>query len=202
MREVAAAILNMVLPPLGGSPKGKINDRQRERCGFLAIGAFLVTGTTIRIFADDTGSRVVWMGGAAMAVTAYLLGLSYYIGKSSLPRRTRVLIVEDDAPTYSGYGRYLSRAGYWVDYAGTIAAADMMLAYLPDAVVLDLGLPDGRGEDFIEVVRRKAPLSRVIVCTGSDDPAVRAAVQSRRPDALITKGRLTTPDEIMAAIAD
>jgi len=72
--------------------------------------------------------------------------------RSVSARRRRILVVDDEATIAGVVGRYLLRAGYDVDPAGTGAAAlAAARARPPDLVVLDLMLP---GVDGWEVMRR------------------------------------------------
>ena len=68
--------------------------------------------------------------------------------------RIRILVVDDEPQIQ----RFLKPALVAVDYevmqAGTVAEAKRAIAtQAPDAVVLDLGLPDGDGKDVIAAVR-------------------------------------------------
>ena len=67
--------------------------------------------------------------------------------------RPRVLFVEDDKNIRSAYAMLLVNAGYNVTECGSVAAACMHLD-LSDlyAVVLDLTLPNGRGEKVVEAL--------------------------------------------------
>jgi DNA-binding response OmpR family regulator len=67
-------------------------------------------------------------------------------------RSPRVLVVEDDEPIAEVLQRSLRMEGYEVRTSGDgLAALDLAHAFVPDLVVLDLGLP---GLDGIEVARR------------------------------------------------
>ena len=66
----------------------------------------------------------------------------------------RALVVEDDPGIASGLSLSLRQAGYAVDVCGTLESAWTALCVEPfDAVLLDLGLPDGDGLDLIRDVR-------------------------------------------------
>lgn len=66
----------------------------------------------------------------------------------------RVLVVEDDAGIAGGLAASLRQAGYAVDVCGTLSAAWASLCVEPfDAVLLDLGLPDGDGLDMLARLR-------------------------------------------------
>ena len=64
----------------------------------------------------------------------------------------RILLVEDDAALCGVMLRSLSDAGHRVDVASAIDdARHWWRVQLYDAVLLDLHLPDGRGEELLEL---------------------------------------------------
>ncbi len=68
----------------------------------------------------------------------------------------RVLIVEDDAAIAQGLSDNLRNANYAVDVCATAREAWLCLQAEPfDAVLLDLGLPDGDGLELLERLRRQ-----------------------------------------------
>ena len=73
-------------------------------------------------------------------------------GDQELQQGGRVLVVEDDADIADVLRRSLRNEGYEVrTSADGVEALDMAVGFVPDLVVLDLGLP---GLDGIEVCRR------------------------------------------------
>lgn len=99
----------------------------------------------------------------------------------------RVLIVEDHEGTRKALRGIFLRRGYCVDTATTVAEALERLDPAPSCIVLDLMLPDGKGETILEKVRQENLPSRVAVCTGSLDSSRLAAVQRLKPQALLHK---------------
>lgn len=85
----------------------------------------------------------------------------------------RVLIVEDDEEIASAIARALGREGYTTDCTGTVEGARAATrAEHWDAVLLDLGLPDGDG---LEVARelRAAGGTPVLIVTARDEVSSR-----------------------------
>ncbi len=68
----------------------------------------------------------------------------------------RILVVEDDPGIAAGLQASLRQGGHACDVCGTLAQAWGALAVEPfDAVLLDLGLPDGDGMDLLARIRRQ-----------------------------------------------
>lgn len=103
--------------------------------------------------------------------------------------RHRLLIVEDDPNTRASIGGIFSRMGWMVRLAATAAEGIDWLdsGHEPCCLILDLALPDGRGEAVLERVREKALRTYVAVCTGVMDQGRLAAVAALKPDVLLTK---------------
>ena len=88
---------------------------------------------------------------------------------------SRVLIVEDDAGLRQALGINLRARGYEVSLAETGAGALATgAAHPPDAVVLDLGLPDMDGNDVITGLRgwTRAPIIVLSARSGQGDKVV------------------------------
>lgn len=90
----------------------------------------------------------------------------------------QVMIVEDDAQTRDALAESVSaRAEFHVQSAvGTVAAAMSALDANPDVLLVDLGLPDGSGEEVIRaaVEREKPPEIMVITVFGDVQHVVKA----------------------------
>lgn len=124
----------------------------------------------------------------------------------------RILIVEDSERLASLIADVLKRDGYACDVAATLADAENAVAVAEfDAVLLDLGLPDGDGVDWLRVQRREGFDSPVLMLTargalddrilgldaGADDYLVKPAAMdeiSARLRALLRRpGRRMSP---------
>lgn len=92
------------------------------------------------------------------------------------PRIPRVLVVEDDDELRWAMATCLSRAGYAVTLVATgVDALRAARALHPDAMVVDLMLPDSGGLGVANAVRGHPGLGSmpVLYTTGLDSPAVR-----------------------------
>jgi two-component system OmpR family response regulator len=80
--------------------------------------------------------------------------------------RSRVLVVEDDGLLQATLERGLRRAGYVVDCVSTGRdAITHAQAVEPDAVVLDIGLPDADGRDVCQALRANGCAAGVVFLT-------------------------------------
>ena len=82
---------------------------------------------------------------------------------------TRILLVEDDAAIRASLSGGLTELGAVVSAVGTAVEAIRFLAVeQPDAIVLDLGLPDLDGSDVLAMVRATSAVP-VVIATARDD---------------------------------
>jgi len=99
----------------------------------------------------------------------------------------RVLLVEDTASLAAVYLEYLRRGPWEVLHAASVAEAERLAAERPpQAVLLDLRLPDGDGLDLLKRLKARQPDVAVVVITahGSVATAV-AAMQAGAADFLV-----------------
>ncbi len=82
----------------------------------------------------------------------------------------RILLVEDNKRILYGNKRMFEWAGYETDAALTLADARKACdVQMPDLIVLDIMLPDGRGLDFMNELRRHSQVP-VLLLTGLTAP--------------------------------
>jgi two-component system, OmpR family, KDP operon response regulator KdpE len=78
--------------------------------------------------------------------------------------KTRILVVDDEAAILRFLKPALTANDYEVATAGTVAeAVKHIAANVPDAVVLDLGLPDGDGKEVIRNVRQWSDVPIIVL---------------------------------------
>jgi two-component system KDP operon response regulator KdpE len=110
----------------------------------------------------------------------------------------RVLVVDDEPQIVRGLKIILRSAGYAVEAAETKADALALLAARPpDALVLDLVLPDGQGVEVCREVRRWSRLPIVVLSAVGDEREKVRALDAGADD-YITKPFGT--DELLARL--
>lgn len=138
----------------------------------LAICKALVElhGGAITAHSDGPGSGATF---AVRVPTATPAAADSPLGQHPLetpahPPAARLLLVEDHRDTAETLQRLLSRRGYEVRIAGTVADALQIAAhYSFDILVSDIGLPDGRGTELLQRLRDQSPAPiRAIAMSG------------------------------------
>ncbi len=87
-----------------------------------------------------------------------------------MTEQPRVLVVDDEPQIVRGLRVVLRNAGFQVDSAGTKEEAlDALSHRPPDAVLLDLVLPDGSGVDICREVREWSHVPIVVVSAVGDE---------------------------------
>ena len=81
----------------------------------------------------------------------------------------RILLIEDDPGLGNAVRDQIAADGHMPDLAPTLSYARDLLATMPyDLILLDLGLPDGRGIDFLKALRAKGSVTPVMILTAHD----------------------------------
>ncbi|MET0282133.1 MAG: response regulator [Steroidobacteraceae bacterium] len=95
----------------------------------------------------------------------------------------RVLVVEDDADIRAVLRTLLESAGFRVELAATAARAMLEArANRPDAVLVDLGLPDRDGQQLIRDIRAFAPVPILVLSARSAEQEKIAALDNGADD--------------------
>ena len=105
----------------------------------------------------------------------------------------RVLIVDDDPAFRDGIAGALARRGYEIaGTAGTLAEARAALGDLdPDAVLLDVNLPDGNGVAFAGETCSRA---RILLTSSDADAVPRRLLQRSGAAGFVPKTELLAAD--------
>jgi len=91
-----------------------------------------------------------------------------------------IAIVEDDAELQTVLCRGLREEGFQAEAVGSGAALfERLERAAPDALVIDIGLPDADGRDLCQALRARGVQAPVLFLTGANDPRV-DPMQSRK----------------------
>jgi len=101
----------------------------------------------------------------------------------------KVLIVDDHAVVRHGLKLAIQSHGYEVvAEAGSINEAQAFMAQTnPDAIIVDINLPDGSGFDLVAWSRRVSPRTAIVVLTLNDGADYVRAAKSAGANAFIIK---------------
>ena len=117
-------------------------------------------------------------------------------------KRSRILVIEDDAAMARLLRALLECAGYEVQTQGSGSAALTDAAEMtPDLVILDLGLPDMNGYEVCRQLRQQfQPWSLpILMFTGMDKPVDQLRGFAFGADAYLTKP--CEPEELLKTVA-
>jgi two-component system KDP operon response regulator KdpE len=110
----------------------------------------------------------------------------------------RILVVEDEPRILRALSALLETAGYAAEGAGTVAGAlEAALLRPPDALLLDLLLPDGNGLDLCRRLREWSHVPIVVVSAVGDEREKIAALDAGADD-YVTKPY--APGELLARL--
>lgn len=91
--------------------------------------------------------------------------------RSNLAGMARVVVIEDDQRVREAVTRSLAALGHDVETSATgMGGVELVVSVAPDAVVLDLGLPDIDGAEVLKMIRAVSDAA-VLVATARDDEA-------------------------------
>jgi CheY-like chemotaxis protein len=113
----------------------------------------------------------------------------------------RVLLVEDEILIQMLATEMLEGAGLQVDTAGSATEAMNKLSLVPggvDAAILDLGLPDRKGDVLVREIRAIYPSLPILLATGRAIADLRKAFEGEEKIAFVTKPYLE--DDLLDAL--
>jgi DNA-binding response OmpR family regulator len=97
---------------------------------------------------------------------------------------------------------YLEDAGFQVDAAGTATDAMNKLARVPggfDAVIIDIGLPDRRGDVLLQELRALYPTLPIVLATGHNPLELRNRFKDQSKLSIVAKPY--TAEALIAALS-
>lgn len=111
----------------------------------------------------------------------------------------KILIIEDEADMCLLLNIILTDEKMQLDHVKSLAsAASYLQSHKPDIVLLDNNLPDGFGVDFLRVIKKISPASKIIMITGYDPSAGDVAIENGA-DLFLTKP--FTKDQLKTSVS-
>ena len=139
----------------------------QHRYGGLGLGLAIsraivaVHGGTLQAESEGAGLGATFTVALA-TVDEPAASVSVNASQSAHSRALRLLIVEDHEATRAVLSRLLSHSGHHVTTAGTVREAlTAFAAERFDAVISDVGLPDGSGLDLMREIQRVRPVPAI-----------------------------------------
>jgi CheY-like chemotaxis protein len=103
---------------------------------------------------------------------------------------TRILIVEDEELIQIVLAAHVEEMGFEVELAGTAAEAKNKLLLLNgsiDAAIIDIGLPDARGDGLVIELRAIYPSLPIVVSSGHDKATLQGKFSAARNIEFLSK---------------
>lgn len=104
-----------------------------------------------------------------------------------IQNKYKILLVEDEANIRNLVGTMLDTAGYQTIHADSCSVAKTLyISYMPDIIVLDLGLPDMDGMNLLDFVRKDS-LTPIIVLSARTNETDKITALDKGANDYITK---------------
>jgi CheY-like chemotaxis protein len=100
----------------------------------------------------------------------------------------QILIVEDEADIQSLMTFVLERAGYDAVAVASVAEARAAISLFEfDVALVDLSLPDGRGDEVVDMLRTASPQTRIVITSALIQTNIVPAFAADIGDAFLPK---------------
>jgi DNA-binding response OmpR family regulator len=115
----------------------------------------------------------------------------------------KILIVDDEEDICYFLSRNFSKRGFITTTSYTLAEAERQLALtMPDILLLDNHLPDGRGIDFVGKINSTYPNLKIIMITAHDSPEDRTKAFRNGIQCFLSKPfSITTINQVIDQVA-
>ena len=113
-----------------------------------------------------------------------------------MPEKPRLISIDDEVEFTKSIEQYFGARGYEVRTAITgTAGVELINAFAPQVVLVDLKLPGMDGDEILAYVRRQMPFTKVIVISAYNDGG-------KTRDYLLSKGAFAHFDKPLSSLRD
>lgn len=103
-------------------------------------------------------------------------------------KKQRILILEDEGDICFLLNVMLKNDNVEIEHVNTLAQADVFLKeQTPDVLIMDNKLPDGRGVNHIEEIKRDYPEVKIVMISGNSDASDKAKAIKNGADRFLSK---------------
>ncbi len=103
-------------------------------------------------------------------------------------KKQKILILEDEGDICFLLNVMLKNDNVEIEHVNTLAQADIFLQeQTPDVLIMDNKLPDGRGVNQIEQIKRDYPGVKIIMISGNSDASDKAKAIKNGADRFLSK---------------
>jgi CheY-like chemotaxis protein len=114
------------------------------------------------------------------------------------PALMDVLVIDDEVAVNNNIRKILAKKGFHVDQAlSKVEALEKINTGTYKLVLLDLKIPEVKGLELLQTLRKKNPATKVIIITGY--ASIETAIESARLGAIDYLPKPFTPDEVRSA---
>jgi CheY-like chemotaxis protein len=117
------------------------------------------------------------------------------------PKRMRILMVDDHVDTNRALQRILSKMGYQVRTAGSVASALKAAEEPFDLLISDIGLPDGSGIDLLRMLRDRQPVKAIALSGFGMEDDIRRSREAGFSEHLVKPINLQKLEEAIQHVA-
>lgn len=116
-------------------------------------------------------------------------------------KRLKILILEDEGDICFLLNLMLKKDNVEIEHVNTIAQAQVFLKeQVPDLLIMDNKLPDGRGVNYITDIKATYPDTRIIMISGNSDASDKAKALKSGADNFLSKP--FTKEQIQKAMTE
>ena len=103
-------------------------------------------------------------------------------------KKQRILILEDEGDICFLLNVMLKNDNVDIEHVNTIAQANVFLKeQTPDVLIMDNKLPDGRGVNHIEEIKKQYPAVKIVMISGNSDASDKAKAMKNGADRFLAK---------------